>query len=385
MQIVRLTEEKDILEAIKLSSYAFQNKVSEDRLEQVKRKYAGHDVFGSFENGKLLSKLHLISHESMIEETVMKMGGIAGVATWPEERRKGTVKKLLLHSLKTMRENQQAISFLHPFKISFYRKYGWEVAFYNKSYHLQAEHLKAIKPAGGYVNRLDETQATKVCGTIYDTYKKSANGLISRNSNYWKETVLKGYFNAVYYSEENEPLGYLIYDVEKKKMTVTEYVYLNREAQAGLWNFICQHDSMLDEVSMTVSETEDLDYRLDNPRIKQELHPYFMARIVDVKLFLELYPLRNNIDHSFLIRVHDEWAEWNHAVFSFNKHGVKLVNDEADSRILTVDIGSLTAFLLGARSARFLYETGKISGDKHEMERLDQTIQPKKTELKDFF
>lgn len=385
MQIARLTEEKDILEAINLSSYAFQNKVSDDRLEQVKKIYAGHDVFGSFKNGKLLSKLHLISYETMIEEKEMKMGGIAGVATWPEERRRGSVKELLLHSLKTMRENQQAISFLHPFKISFYRKFGWEVAFNKKWYQLQSEHLKAMKPAGGYLKRLDEVQAVEVCGSIYDTYKKRANGLIKRSSKYWEETVLNNYFTAAYYSATNEPLGYLIYDIEKSKMAVTEFVYLTREAQAGLWNFICQHDSMINEVSMTVSESEDLDYLLDNPRIKQELHPYFMARIVDVKLFLDLYPLRKNIDHAFIIRVIDDWAEWNQAVFSVDKHEVKRVNDNADDCHLTADIGSLTALLLGARSARFLYDTGKITGDKREAERLDQTIQPKKTELKDFF
>jgi predicted acetyltransferase len=385
MQIKKLVNENDMLEAIHLSIYAFQRKLSKERLEQMKNKYEKHDVFGAIENGKLVSKLHVISHQTLIEEKEVKMGGIAGVATWPEERRKGSVKELLIHSLRVMKENQQAISYLHPFKISFYRKFGWEVAFYHKRYHLESEHLVKLQPAEGYVKRLSLEEAAKVCGTIYNTYKKTANGPINRTDEYWKETVLKDYFLAVYYSEMDEPLGYMVYDISKSKMTVNEFVYVNREAQAGLWNFICQHDSMLGEVSMTISEKEDLDYRLDNPRIKQELYPYFMARIVDVQLFLELYPLRQNIGRPFFICVQDQWAKWNDAVFLFDKHGVKRINDgEADS-LLTVDIGSFTAFLLGARSARFLYETGKLTGNKEEAARLDQTIQPKKTELKDFF
>ena len=61
-----------------------------------------------------------------------KMGGIAGVATYPEYRRNGYVKKLLIQALEKMRNDQQIVSLLHPFDIGFYRKFGWEVFTENK-------------------------------------------------------------------------------------------------------------------------------------------------------------------------------------------------------------------------------------------------------------
>ncbi len=52
------------------------------------------------------------------------MGGVAGVATYPEYRRSGYVKELLQHSLQTMKKDGYTVSMLHPFAVSFYRKYG---------------------------------------------------------------------------------------------------------------------------------------------------------------------------------------------------------------------------------------------------------------------
>lgn len=55
------------------------------------------------------------------------MGGIAGVATWPENRRGGLVSKLLSKALARMNEEGQVLSCLHPFSVPFYRKFGWEL------------------------------------------------------------------------------------------------------------------------------------------------------------------------------------------------------------------------------------------------------------------
>nr|WGD94764.1 hypothetical protein P5642_17730 [Bacillus subtilis] len=68
-----------------------------------------------------------------------------------------------------------------------------------------------------------------------------------------------------------------MYDIKNKTMRVEEFVYLNREAQRGLWNFICQHDSMLNEAELTVRMEEDLDFLTAEPRVKQEIYPYSMA------------------------------------------------------------------------------------------------------------
>ncbi len=72
--------------------------------------------------------------------------------------------------------------------------------------------------------------------------------------------------------------GYMLYKIENYKMTVDEFVPLHNEARNGLWNFICQHDSMIKELEMTVSENEQLLYTLQEPRVKNRNKTIFYGK-----------------------------------------------------------------------------------------------------------
>ena len=126
MNVIQLKEDK-FREALRLSEYAFQYKVDEERLKQqlIKMKES-HEVYGIMEGEDLAAKLHLIPFHIYMGKEKFKMGGVAGVATYPEYRRSGYVKELLQHSLQTMKK-MDTVSMLHPFAVSFYRKYGWEL------------------------------------------------------------------------------------------------------------------------------------------------------------------------------------------------------------------------------------------------------------------
>ena len=104
MNVIRLKEDK-FREAIRLSEYAFQYKVEEERMQQQLTKMKeSHEVYGIMEGEDLAAKLHLIPFHIYIGEEKFKMGGVAGVATYPEYRRSGYVKELLQHSLQTMKK-----------------------------------------------------------------------------------------------------------------------------------------------------------------------------------------------------------------------------------------------------------------------------------------
>ena len=104
MNVIRLKEDK-FREALRLSEYAFQYKVEEERMQQqLTRMKESHEVYGIMEGNDLAAKLHLIPFHIYIGKEKFKMGGVAGVATYPEYRRSGYVKELLQHSLQTMKK-----------------------------------------------------------------------------------------------------------------------------------------------------------------------------------------------------------------------------------------------------------------------------------------
>src|SRR5690606_40607540 len=66
-----------------------------------------------------LSRLSLLPLEVWIGGRKLAMGGVAGVASWPDARRQGGVRRLLQHAFGRMRENGQSLSMLAPFSFAF--------------------------------------------------------------------------------------------------------------------------------------------------------------------------------------------------------------------------------------------------------------------------
>ena len=92
MNVIQLKEDK-FREALRLSEYAFQYKVDEERLQrQLTKMKESHEIYGIMEGKDLAAKLHLIPFHIYIGKEKFKMGGVAGVATYPEYRRSGYVK-----------------------------------------------------------------------------------------------------------------------------------------------------------------------------------------------------------------------------------------------------------------------------------------------------
>ena len=103
MNVIRLKEDK-FREALRLSEYAFQYKVEEERMQQqLTRMKESHEVYGIMEGNDLAAKLHLIPFHIYIGKEKFN-GWRCRVATYPEYRRSGYVKELLQHSLQTMKK-----------------------------------------------------------------------------------------------------------------------------------------------------------------------------------------------------------------------------------------------------------------------------------------
>ena len=89
------------------------------------------------------------------------MGGVAGVATYPEYRRSGYVKELLQHSLQTMKKDGYSVSMLHPFAVSFYRKYGWELCANRIVCQMTKSDLIIKKQVNGTVKRFSKDKSSR--------------------------------------------------------------------------------------------------------------------------------------------------------------------------------------------------------------------------------
>ena len=377
---------KDIFD---LSQFAFQYNLSEEALIEKAREADRHQIVGYRMDGNLAGKLHIIPLEVTIQGKKFAMGGISSVATWPEYRRLGIAKKLLHHALVKMKEQGQVLSYLHPFSVGFYRKYGWELAFSRRHDIIPIDQLKQHWNAAGYVRRTEADIA--LLDHIYAAYAQKFNGMLVRDTLWWQQRVLtdKEMNIAVAYNDKEEAEGYVMYKVRNNELTVNELAYKNVNGRNLLYEFIGNHDSMANEVKWVVPTNNNVPFMINNPVYEQMEQPYFMARIVDVKAFLEQYVyMKAEADTKIHLTVEDECIQENSGTYEVDiVDGKATLVEQVEQTNLTVQcsVQYLTAMCLGYKRPLELYEDGLITGDIESIDQLEKMLPSKQTFLTDFF
>lgn len=390
---VRELTEEDYLESMNLSMYAFQYKVPESDIPARLEGLRNQKVLGIWDQDILAAKLHIYSLSIFMRNAEWKMGGIAGVATYPEYRRNGYVNTLMIDSLKHMRNNDQIVSLLHPFDISFYRKYGWEILTETKKITVEKIDLKFLEPQQGFIRRFSKETHNEDIEKIYQKYCTQFTGMLKRETNWWKQHVYDEDSQiAVYYRADKEAMGYMLYHVKERKMEVQELVALDHEARMGLWNFICQHDSMVETVTIHhLSSHNPFPYFLKQPKVKTEVYPYFMARIVDAEECLRRFPFQQENEPLFL-HLEDSHAPWNNGSYLLGNGEIKVFKEKTGGQCvhppkkgIRITINSLSAILFGYKRPMELFEMGLLKGAEHEIELFEKKVPALKSSFIDFF
>src|SRR5699024_1585983 len=392
MSVIKLLNKEDYDAVFELSQFAFQYKLSKKEMEEKQAEAKRHTVWGYMDEDRIAAKLHLIPLTCFIGGKQFEMGGISSVATWPEYRRKGMVKQLLLHALHAMKQSGQTLSFLHPFSFSFYRKFGWEHVFNLKHYSIPMDKMKGSWSGKGYVRR--SSLDIHTLNSIYTDYAKQFSGTLVRDEKWWNQRVFKAMGQlAIAYNESNEAEGYIHYQVKDNVLEVNELVYCNVNGLKLLLEFIANHDSMADTIKMNVPESDMLSELMNEPTFKQQIKPYFMARVVDVLSFLEKYPF--NVvapQESITIFVEDEFFPENEGVYELRHDGNGVAVTQMKSKgnnqeMIRCSIQQFTKMFIGYKRPIDLLELGFIEGSEAEVKRLETWIPQKQTyyTLSDFF
>ncbi|MNZ76533.1 hypothetical protein D3C78_950430 [compost metagenome] len=149
---------------------------------------------------------------------------------------------------------------------------------------------------------------------------------------------------------------------------------------------------MVTEVKVTVPVNDVLPYLLPNPRIKQEIIPYFMARIVDAERFIGQYRFTPDTQKEAIpITLTDKSAPWNEGSYTLHIEpdgSAALIRHEDDKQqndAICVDIGTLATMLLGYMRPLQLSQLERIHGKIELVNRLHSRIPEQTTYLPDFF
>lgn len=393
---MRYLEPKDLEQYNALLRYTFQ--ITEEELtasgwkdEEIQQSkfpvLERADVLGCFDGDMLISQFAVYPLKMNIYGEVFPVGFVTSVCTYPEYTGHGIMKKLMYRSIERMRAEGKNFALLYPYSIPLYHHLGWEIVSDKISYIIKDRQIPTKMEAPGYVRRVpwDNDDFHE----LHSHFASVTHGCLFRNSLAWEE-----YWRwdeddtnvAIYYSVKGKPCGYMVYLIKNDIMQIKEMIYLNREAQKGLWEYIHAHDSMIDEVRGNTYFSEPIAFEMDDGDISESIKPYAMGRIIDVEGFLADYPCDPDGGTLYIeLEITDELLPWNGRTFRLCfAEGQCIPTQTPPEYRLKMSIGTLSTLLLGYRTAERLYELERIEGSAEAVERLDDVLYHKIPYISDY-
>ena len=348
------------------------------------------ESFGWFDGEKLASQISVYPMEVNVFGQMYRMGGVTGVATYPEYSGHGLMSSLIKQALENMRKNHQPLSMLYPYQVSFYRRRGWEIASDRMTYTIRDTQLPRRRKVDGMVERVDiENEDIR---TVHDAFVKSRHGALKRNDLEWEEYwrwEADDVLVAVYYDADEEPTGYLVYYIANDVFRIKELVCINQEARHGLWNYIAAHISMIEKVVGYNYTNEPMAFLLEDNEIKEEIQPYIMARIVDVESFLKDFPYDIVSTHDILhFIIDDPVMECNSGDFSlrWDEDGnTVLERGSAAGATVQCDIGTLTTMFMGYKRPSYLRRVERLKAGNDAIRILEDIIPIEQPYFSDYY
>lgn len=362
----------------------------EDEIEREKRPILeGAHVLGWFDNDKLISQIAIYPMEVNIHGVIYQMGGLTGVGTYPEYAQHGLAKSLILQGLLDMKANHQTISYLFPYSIPYYRKKGWEIINDSIKYTIPDHKLPHIKEVSGYVRR-DQAEGD-IVKAVYKKFAEQQHGALIRGSLEWQEywrwdqDDLRA---AVYYNQQDEPAGYVLYYIANDVFEIKDMIYINEDGRRGLWNYISAHQSMVEKVIGWRYTNDPLAFLLDDAEITEEISPYYMARIIDVENFLEKYPFQppvSPVSLSFIVR--DDLLNDNNGVFTVEwlADGTTKITRKKSSYEARMSIQTLVSLLMNYRRPSYFSKVERLRADNKVVDLLEMIIPRNEIFFSDYF
>lgn len=383
---MKLNKDKETLDQIApLVEYAFlkNNDIRED--VNFLSRYNHSMGFGEYKDDHLASYIMVNEFKSRIFAKKVKMGGVGYVASYPENRGQGDINRLMKEIILELHGQNYAISNLAPFSETFYRRYGYENAIYEKMYQIDPAYLRFFKPfKEGKVIRGKWSDST-LKDAVIKLYQAKINQYDQRNTvdraDWWwdrLDTYYPGRSICVYFDQNKQAQGYMFYRIVERNFQVEEMYYQTPQAAQALLSIIASHSSSDLKYYVKMPEESLLgEFFPEQEGLTINTLPYMMTRIINVKQVLEAVPVVNKNQLAIEI-TDDDIIDENNGVWMIDQNKVKKVKTSPD---YTASLTNWTKVLLGHLTLKQAVQLGFIK----ENRRVDNDFVKGEVSFYDYF
>ena len=316
---------------------------------------------GLFEDDDLVSVCRHHYFDTQVRGTTLSMAGLSAVATPPEHRRQGLIRRLLVESLAEYRDRGASISTLWPFSTPFYAQFGWATAFRAASQTADPATFRIGESADESVGRFYRADPDDwpALDEVLTAHAHEYELAVDRTESWWRNRAFHGWDSDPYvyvWERNDDPSGYVVYsfvgDGDERELRVRDMAFVDPSAHRALLGFLADHDSQVARVQITGPTREDvLDQVTDPSALSMSIEAGAMVRIVDVESALEAISYPESVSGTVTIAIDDPLADWNDARFALSFDAGTVTVEQTDhSADVDLGIGALSQLFVGYRS-----------------------------------
>lgn len=365
----RRIKETEQEQAIYIISQAFYYDCDGEYKQLEKGVFRYEDFMGAFgDDGKMIACIQNEPHFMWLDGNSVKSGGICNVASLPEYRRGGAVRKLMKLQCDTMYDDGYTMSYLYPFSHPYYRKFGYELCCGFNVFNASPKDLLKLNSNGTAKqfepgeNGTDPEDIIR----IYTAFASNFNIMLDRDAWQWErklehDPVKTKTRTYIVYDEKGIANGYFTFVHNRQgntaDLTILDLAWTDYDGMYNLFAFIGKFFGNVKKISFNVPPNMIPEYLWQEPWNVEITYKHSgMARIINAKKTLELIKKPNN-DGSFTIKINDSFLEQNNKsyVVTWDSDNTEVKEFEGDcdiecsimalAQILTGFIGLDTAII----------------------------------------
>ena len=345
--ITRKLTKDDFKQFSEVSASAYIYNIEETEFEE--------DVanFGTFINDgqTLISQLECGFRENYYGNTTLKCAAIGGVASKPEYRRMGGVRKLFNDVFKYAYDNGAAVSILYPFSIAYYRLFGYENVLRCISAECSFKTFEKIERYNDVTLATEENKDTLI--EIYKNLAPKYNMMFTRPNG--ETFCFTPYKNCcyTYFLNDKAHSGYVTFTLDRssRKVTVNELLFADKCALLRLLGFVKVFDGNYDFVVFNKLPISSPVFEIiadENRLVKRSYLYEGQARIINMQKVLEstVYPTKRGI---FSIKIIDDQIPENNGIYTvdYSNGKANILKDFAEFPDLEMNINAASRIILG--------------------------------------
>lgn len=324
------------------------------------------------------------------------MTGIGGVATLPQYRRRGGIRRCFESSLSDMYESGIEFSYLYPFSTAYYRKFGYELCCERLRYQMKLSAFRPFPVEGNCFLLEPEHNLLDDIKQIYKVWQNKYNMMVE-NEDFEYAWVSKAnpakdqHFTYVYKSKSGEPKGFITFHKEDqssgRNLQCSRLFYTDLEGFQGLMNLVHTYSS----------EHQFIIFELPTDQVITPLFPEWamgsgrcekvlcgMVRVVDVIQVLQKAKYRGS--GSIVIQIADAFIPQNNNSFYVSfvdgiATEVSITDEPADVSLGIADFSRLIVGVCDTNAIEFM-ESVHVNTD---MEKISKVFYQKPNLITEYF